>query len=132
MHRRAAQALEEMALDGSRFRTRRLRPTLVESADLILTATREHRAEVARMQPAALARLFTINQFGYLLAHAPTASKAGRSLIEAAIAARGQVQARTVEDDLADPIGRPQRVFRECRRVLSDDFAEIGRLLTGP
>lgn len=138
MHRRAAQALEEIDLDGSQFRTQRLRLPLVQSADLILTATREHRAEVARMQPVALKRLFTINQFAYLLAHAaavpqaPSAGEAGRALIEAAIAVRGQVASRTSEDDLADPVNRPMRAFRDCRQKLATDFAEVGRLLRRP
>lgn len=138
MHHRAAKVLAEVGLDGSQFRTRRLRPSLVRSADLVLTATREHRAAVARMHPAALRRLFTIKQFGYLLAHTPatsgttTASGSGRFLLEAALAARGQVPARTVEDDLADPVNRPVRAFRECRELLFKEFAQIRRLITRP
>ncbi|WP_188939771.1 arsenate reductase/protein-tyrosine-phosphatase family protein [Nakamurella endophytica] len=138
MHRRAAKVLADHGIDGSRFRSRRLRPSLLESADLVLTATRDHRAEAARLHPPVLRKLFTVNQFAYLLAHSPvpppaqTAAEAGRSLIDAAVAARGRVQARTVEDDLADPVDRPLRAFRECAQILSRDVAQFQRLLAQP
>jgi len=137
MHRQAVTVLAEFGSDGSRFRSRRLRADMLESADLVLTATREHRSDVARMHPSVMRRLFTMNQFGYLLANAPavhpstTARNAGEALIESAITARGRVRPRSVEDDLDDPVNKPVRAFRHCAQLLSTNFAQVQRLLTG-
>jgi len=137
MHRRAVTVLAEFGSDGSSFRSRRLRADMLESADLVLTATREHRSDVARMHPSVMRRLFTMNQFGYLLANAPavhpsiTAREAGKALIDAAVTARGRVRSRSVEDDLDDPVNKPVRAFRHCALLLSTNFAQVQRLLTG-
>jgi protein-tyrosine phosphatase len=138
MHQLAITALGQLGCDGSLFRTRRLQVDMLQSADLVLTATRAHRSDVARMHPSVMGRLFTMNQFGYLLAHAPalhsgtTARHAGEALIVAAVAARGRVRARTVDDDLDDPVNKPVRAFRQCAQQLSANFAQTQRLLTGP
>lgn len=129
----ALAVLAERGIDGSGFVGRGVSIPLIRDADLILTATREHRGKVATLLPAALARLFTIQQFSYLAdaaarapAHGEPAGSIGSDLIARAREARSQVPGRTVEDDLADPVGLPVEEFRRCADEL--DVAISGML----
>ena len=125
----ALAVLAERGIDGSAFVGRALTPQLIRDADLVLAATREHRGAVARLHPRALGRLFTIEQFGYLLdAVEPIRLdvngsvddvSAGRALVHAAIAAKSRRPGRTDADDLADPVGRPVEAFRMCADILA-------------
>ncbi len=115
----AFTVLGERGLDASDFATRRLTAEMAADADLILAATREHRGQIAQLNPSVLGRLFTVNQFAYLLSKAePVPSTdpvaAGAELIRAAVLGRSQLPGRTVEDDIADPIGQPIEFFRGC------------------
>ncbi len=130
MDLRALEVLAERGVDGSDFSSRRLTPVVARDADLVLAATREHRGQIASLQPAALGRMFTMNQFGYLLSAAPQAVDtdpvtAGFDLIDRAKAARSQLPARTGEDDLADPVGRTIKDFRRCADILQADIQSI-------
>lgn len=135
MHPHAAAVLGELGIDGVDFRTRRLRPPMLATADLVLTATRGHRSAVAQMYPRILGRLFTINQFGYLLGHAQpvggdgAAAQAGEALLQAAKAARSIAPARTHEDDLADPVNQPLGNFRDVAQALRTDVNVVVRAL---
>ncbi len=129
----ALTVLAERGIDGSAFIGRALTPQLVRDSDLVLAATREHRGAVAVLNPASLSRLFTIQQFGYLADAAQPGAvsdpvDAGFDLLARARAARSQVPGRTVEDDLADPVGKPVEAFRRCAAEL--DTALAGALRT--
>lgn len=122
--------LRDRDVDGSGWRSRRLSSPDVLGADLILTATREHRAAVVRSAPAALKRTFTLLQFQRLLATAeiddPTAAsgtEAVSKLVEAANAARG----RSVpgEDDLADPWQRPHREYVAAAELTESALVDL-------
>lgn len=119
----ALTVLAERDIDGSGFVGRALTPQLVRDADLVLAATRDHRGAIAQLVPAALSRLFTIEQFGYLAAAAEPGSvtdpvRGGADLLVRARAARSQVPGRGAEDDLADPVGQPVERFRLCAETL--------------
>lgn len=131
----AAVVLTERGLDVSGFARRRLTRELIARSDLVLTASREHRGQVAQLYPGALSRLFTLQQFGHLLsrtaplglaapggADGPTA---GRALITAAAAGRAELPGRTVADDLADPIGQPIGAFRDCAATIDRAVAAV-------
>jgi protein-tyrosine phosphatase len=124
------RALAEYGIDGSGFRRRQLDAQLVREADLVLTAARGHRSQVVQLEPRALHRAFTLNQFGYLLAgaarHGQTEPVAeGTLLIRRAAGARGLVPARPEEDDLPDPVGRPFPAFQECARRIAATVATV-------
>lgn len=55
-------------LDPNGFASKRVNVKLIDHADLILTATREHRAEILSLQPTALRRTFTLIEFAVLAA----------------------------------------------------------------
>jgi protein-tyrosine phosphatase len=122
MDPKAQEVLAERGIEAAEFITRRLTPTLAHGADLILTATREHRGQVALLEPSVLSRMFTVNQFGYLLSTDGPADSplidSGFGLIGAARAGRSQLPARTDDDDIADPVGRPLKDFRRCADIL--------------
>jgi protein-tyrosine phosphatase len=60
----AGELLRRRRIETRGFRSRPLTAELVAEAGLILTATRAHRPEVLRRQPAAARRTFTYAEFG--------------------------------------------------------------------
>lgn len=79
-----------------------------EWADLILTATREHRAEVLDRFPEALSRTFTLCEFASLVADAEAMTP--EQLVVNAYRRRSEA---TGELDVGDPFRRPPSVHRE-------------------
>ncbi len=55
-----------LGLDPSEFRSRPLLAEHITSADLVLTATKEHRAGVLELAPTALRRTYTLREFAVL------------------------------------------------------------------
>ncbi|WP_354531731.1 low molecular weight phosphatase family protein [Nakamurella sp. UYEF19] len=115
----AARVLAERGVDSSAFVSRRLRADLVERADLILTAGRDHRDTVVRLVPDAADRCFTLLQFRRLadgIEGLPQWNQAWTlELIRSAIANRGRRPAARPEDnDLTDPTGHGRRWVRRC------------------
>jgi len=81
----AAHLAEHYGANPGRHRSQQLTELLIARADLILTATREHRGKVVSLHPRASRYTYTLNQFARLL---PTALE---SLAEPARASRSQV-----------------------------------------
>lgn len=132
MARHAVAVLREWGIDENGFVARALTPAMVGSADLVLTATREHRAAVLADTPAALRRTFTIREMAALVSSAQlaldrttAADERARALVAAAAAARGTVRRAGVEDDIADPYRRGLEQYRSCR----DDIAMAVRVV---
>ncbi|WBB99657.1 MULTISPECIES: low molecular weight phosphatase family protein [unclassified Solwaraspora] len=123
MHPHTEQVLRERQADPDGFVSRQVDAAMLTGADLVLTASRRHRAYCVALAPAALTRTFTVRQFGRLAqaaalpsaASPPGAAGRARSLVAAAAAARSRVQPVSAEqDDLADPVLRPVEDFRGC------------------
>ena len=99
---------------------RRITPGLVEAADLILTATEEHRATVVRDGPLAFRKVFTLREFGRLgggLAPLPPRADADDLIERVRLVAeqRGEVDAPLPGgDDVGDPFGAGLEVARTC------------------
>ncbi|BEP11812.1 low molecular weight phosphatase family protein [Acidothermaceae bacterium B102] len=108
------------------FRARELTEEMVEAADLVLVASREHRAAVVTLVPRSAARTFTLREFQRLAAGVePTVLPAdavdrGRALVVAAAARRGLVPLGPDGDDLSDPYGAPARAFEACAAAIVD------------
>lgn len=122
---RISGALARRAIETSGFRSKPLTSHLVERADLILTAETAHRANVVRLEPAALGRVFTLRQFARLMPHSTkidAASALGRGLgplVQACSAARGMGQpARGAEDDVEDPWGRSRLAYHRSMKAI--------------
>lgn len=67
----AAALLEGAGGDPTGFTARQLTPELVAATDLVLAATRDHRARVAAMHPPALRYVFTVGDFADLVRDLP-------------------------------------------------------------
>ena len=135
MHQFAEVVLNERAVLVSGHQAVEVTRDRILQADLILAAARQHRAVLVTMAPPALGRTFTIRQFARLADQVGPISAAdpaelGRRLVAEAKFARGMLQPVPVEeDDVADPIGRPISVFRECADQLEDSVRRILRPL---
>jgi len=66
MHPHSRQVIDEYQADGEGFLSRLVDLELIMAADLILTASRRHRAHCVVLAPTAIGRIFTIRQFGRL------------------------------------------------------------------
>jgi protein-tyrosine phosphatase len=126
MHPHSASILREYGVDASGFRSRELLDHLVEASDLVLTASREHRATAVTLWPRASRNTFTLLEFARLLG--PVRDVPGddyeeraHELVRAAAANRGQVRpSRPDDDDLADPIGRNIEHYRVTARLVDE------------
>jgi protein-tyrosine phosphatase len=122
MEPHALTILNGFGVDGADFRARELVAEHVAGADLVLTATREHRAAAVVLQPRAAARTFTLREFARLvgavdpaqLTAADPVERAGE-LVRAAAANRGLIPPDAPkDDDLADPYQGPEHGFAVC------------------
>ena len=122
----AVSTLATYGLDGTDFRARELVAEHVVGADLVLGATRDHRAAAVVLHPRAASRTFTLREFARLAAAvepgALTATdpvERGRELVRAAAARRGLVPPETPrDDDLADPYQGPEHAFAVCAQLV--------------
>ncbi|MFD3453034.1 protein-tyrosine-phosphatase [Streptomyces sp. NPDC058691] len=139
MEAHAATVLAEYAADPTGFLGRELLDDHVIDADLVLTATRDHRAQVISMGHAAGLRTFTLKEFTRLVrAIDPTTLPEGsvteraRSLVRAAAALRGWLLAPTPDaDEVYDPYGAPLTFFRSIGEEIHGALDPVLTALTG-
>jgi protein-tyrosine phosphatase len=135
LHPYAAAVLAERLPEVAPHESIQLTPALIGQADLVLTATRQHRSTVVSTLPAAIGRTFTILQFARLCDEvsplsATDSAALGRELVVLAKLARSSVQPVPGEqDDLPDPMGRGVQEFRLCADRLQDSIDRILRPL---
>jgi protein-tyrosine phosphatase len=128
----AAKRLAAQGIAYDAFRARRMTQAMVEGADLVLTATREHRGAVVTLVPRALPKTFTMREFARLLdgvedtglPDEPVAR--ARALVAYAAGRRGQVWVPREEDDVADPYGYGDEAYE---RAEADIVAALRRPL---
>ena len=135
----AHSVLAGYEIDGSAFSARELVAEHVAAADLILTATRDHRAAAVVLQPRAAKRTFTLREFDRLLSVVdplalPTQDRVerARAIVQAAAANRGLVRPDSPdEDDLADPYQAPESAFAACAQLVQGTLQRPLDLLAG-
>jgi protein-tyrosine phosphatase len=135
----ALSTLASYDVDGSDFAARELVAEYVVAADLILGATREHRAAAVVLHPRAAARTFTLREFARLAgAVNPAALPTGdveervRALVQAAAANRGLVPPDSPkDDDLDDPYQAPASAFATCGALVHSTLQGPLDLLVG-
>jgi protein-tyrosine phosphatase len=122
MEPHALSTLSSYDVDGEAFTARELVAEHVVAADLVLGATREHRAAAVVLHPRAAARTFTLREFARLtggvdptsLPDGDPVERAG-ALVRAAAANRGRVPVDNPrDDDLEDPYQGPASAFATC------------------
>jgi protein-tyrosine phosphatase len=140
MEAHAATVLAEYAADPLGFTGRELLDEHVINADLVLTATRDHRAQVISMGHAAGLRTFTLKEFTRLVRAIDPATlpddggvtERARSLVRAAAALRGWLLAPTADaDEVYDPYGAPLTFFRSIGEEIHTALDPVVTALTG-
>lgn len=132
-HPLAVTALAAAGFASTVVRAARVDADLVRGADLVLTAERRHRAEVARLVPSAVTRTFTLREFARLAGSVELITDrnpvtAGRELVRRAREARADhAPATAAEDDLIDPMGGGPEDFEACVRTVR---AAVERILS--
>jgi protein-tyrosine phosphatase len=128
MDLQAADQLRRLGGDPSDFLARSLTDVLVREADLVLTATRQHRSAVLSEVPDALHRTFTLLEFANLAPYRPDPA-AGHahdllgSLVADAAQRRGS--ATLEEYDLGDPYQQSAPVHRDVADAIDRAVDQI-------
>jgi len=122
--------------DASGFAARRLNATVARDADLVLALARRHRAAIVETVPALVRRTFTLLELARLLEHVDPADlhAAGatpgervRALPRLATAVRPQ--AGRGEDDVLDPYGGSDELYRQSFGQLAPAVEAIAAAL---
>ncbi|MFD6419151.1 protein-tyrosine-phosphatase [Streptomyces sp. NPDC060194] len=142
MEAHAEAVLTELGADPSGFVGRELLDEHVIRADLVLTATRDHRAQVISMGHSAGLRTFTLKEFTRLVRAIDPATlpdplddgvvERARALVRAAAALRGWLLAPTADaDEVNDPYGAPLPFFRSIGDEIATALDPVVTALTG-
>lgn len=134
-----ADLVADAGATATDFAARQLTTELVADADLILVATRRHRAAVVDLVPAAVRRVFTVRELARFITeidlapvHATPWPERVATLVAAAAARRGQTRAHPADDDVIDPYGADDAVYRLSFAQLAPAVTTIARALRGP
>lgn len=136
MDERSARILTDLGGDPAGFAARWLEPDMITGADLVLTATREHRHTVMQHVPRAMRRSFTVRELAHLVHGLDPAALPSepQERIEAvtgyAAAHRGNVAALDpAELDIIDPYRQPEEIYHAMRDQLVPALEHITRVL---
>jgi protein-tyrosine phosphatase len=136
----AARQVRQRGGDPAGFAARKLRSDLIDSADLVLTATADQLDFVVALRPEAAERTFVLGEFGRLLAGVDAAAlppptlepdavyARGVALVAAAHAARGDAPPLPA-DDLDDPWGRGDQTFTRIADEIEETVRPFAALL---
>lgn len=136
MDERSAALLADLGGSADGFVARRLTPEMVAAAELVLTATRDHRARSVRLHPRALRRTFTVRELADILSRLPDDElpTAGdpterlRELVRVAGDHRGlHLPDRPEDHDLVDPFRREDAVYAQLREELLPAIPQLRR-----
>ena len=141
MDEQAAAQLVAHGGDPTGFIARDLTADLIEESDLVLTATREHRGQVALMHPPALRQVFTFTDFADLVAEvdglgarvAHTDSRTWvQQVTERAAARRGlNPPLEPAQADIVVPFRRDDTVFAAMAQQIVGSMPAVVRALVG-
>jgi len=120
----AAAQLRRLGSDPGEFRSRPFTARIVEGSDLILTATREHRAGVLSVCPSALRRTFTLREFDALVADTDAASL--HDLTDQAVRRRSQAPAMV---DIGDPFQQGELVHQQIAEQINGAVGRVAEAL---
>lgn len=116
----ASYQLALRGVDAKLFGSHPLDASLVEAADLIVTATVAHRSAVLPLHPPALRRTFTLLEFADLLSRAK-----GSTPSELVSSAADLRYTCTIERDIPDPYGRGEQVHAETASTIAEAVSQI-------
>jgi protein-tyrosine-phosphatase len=128
----AVTAMSRRGIDVSAHRSRLTTPDLVETADLIITAERDHVVRVASLSTAAFTRTMTLPE-----ALARSADRSGRAagggIVPWAVSlTSGRTAAAYLREpvrEVADPTGTSARVFEQAVAEIERQCGELSLLV---
>jgi protein-tyrosine phosphatase len=125
----AVRAASEQGVDISRHLARRVKPPMIEEADLVLAMTAEQRDAVIARVPAAAGRTFTLKELVYLLEKANGDSpdrgvddRLANAAARANALRESEPGLELLDEDVSDPLGLGPDAFRAT-------VWEVGQLL---
>lgn len=120
----AAMELLRLGYSAETFRSHAIDTYLVDSADLILTATQAHRSDVLSLNPRALRRTFTLLEFAALCERVEGANA------HALVAEAARQRSNAPPDiDIGDPYRRSPDVHRATADQIDDAVRTISERL---
>jgi protein-tyrosine phosphatase len=134
-----ASFLESYGADSGSFAARQVDEPMVRAADVVLTLTRAHRAQVLELVPSAVRRTFTLLEFTRVvrsldLSDLPAGLSAGdrlRAIIARATAGRALAPRAAADgDDVPDPYGRGAAAYAHSLTRITEATAELVRVAT--
>ena len=118
------------------FAGRQLTEQMLRDADLVLALTRAHRSKIVALHPSAVRRTFTLRELARLAGGVdrsalPDASVGDRlaALLPLAAAQRGLRRAAPDDDDVVDPFGGDDGLYRRAFDELRPAVEEIARVV---
>jgi protein-tyrosine phosphatase len=129
----AVRAMHRRGIDVSRHRSTATTRSLVDGADVIITAEREHVVKIASLSPAAFRRAMTLPEFLARAVEVPATPHDGRlrPWVESLTAARTAADyLRGRIPEVADPTGSSPRAFEAATAEIERQCAEASALLT--
>lgn len=139
MEEGSARLLADAGVDAGDFAARQLVPAMVQQADLVLTATREHRSQVVRTAPRGLRYTFALDDFSDLVADADLSEAAPSEsaddtavtrLVARALVRRADVAPRSADQSgIVDPFRQGPQVFDQMARQVAAVVPSIAAAL---
>ena len=126
-------ALAGVGITPGEFVARDISAEMLRDADLILTATRQHRSVVVTEAPDVVRRAFTIKEFARLAVSADADSVVSLDgLVEGVARQRGfNPPAAAEEDDITDPYGQRAKRYVQTLNDLQPTIDVIADVLVG-
>ncbi|HEV7207494.1 MAG TPA: low molecular weight phosphotyrosine protein phosphatase [Mycobacteriales bacterium] len=136
----ALAALAVWGVPAPDFAATQLTAALVQGADLLLGATREHRAAAVTLAPARARHAYTLREFGRLAAAVDPAELPGGNpaarlteLLTAVRARRGTLAiGPPADEDIPDPYRRGGPAFDAALRLVHQALRPLTDVLTPP
>ncbi|MDN4481766.1 hypothetical protein [Demequina muriae] len=129
--RRVASAA---GLDLGEHRSTQVTLEMLDAADLVLTASREHSQEIVARAPHLWPRVFTLRQAErWWSEHPRDPQESLRGWVEREAADRPRHEAigASKVDDIVDPFGRSRRVWRQVLAITDAATASVARGIVG-
>ena len=133
-----AALLRDAGASPDDFAARQLTEPMLREADLILALTRAHRSRIVGLYPRAVRRTFTLRELARLAGRVdPAALPAGTSgerlaaLLPLATAQRGMRAGAPDQDDVVDPYGGSEALYRRAFDELRPAVLQIARVVRG-
>jgi protein-tyrosine phosphatase len=132
----SVQAARERGAEIGGHVARRLEPTMVEQADLLVCMATEHRDAIASWFPDAAARSFTLKELARLLEHlGPLEGEAADPVARVSAAdqaRRSGFVGNPLDEDVVDPLGMPLESYRAIAWELDEWCERVAEGLVGP